>query len=42
MTSGYDQGRVAVITGASSAGRRGGPEPSDITLATFGRPIPED
>jgi diketogulonate reductase-like aldo/keto reductase len=22
--------------------RRGGPEPSDITLATFGRPIPED
>jgi diketogulonate reductase-like aldo/keto reductase len=22
-------------------GRRGGPEPSDITLATFGRPIPE-
>jgi diketogulonate reductase-like aldo/keto reductase len=23
-------------------GRRGGPEPSDITLANFGRPIPED
>ncbi|MFI0793848.1 hypothetical protein ACH4OY_14320 [Micromonospora rubida] len=22
-------------------GRRGGPEPSDITLANFGRPIPE-
>ena len=24
-----------------SAGRRGGPEPEDITLAEFGRPIPE-
>ena len=22
-------------------GRRGGPEPADITLETFGRPIPE-
>jgi hypothetical protein len=22
--------------------RRGGPEPSDITLDSFGRPIPED
>jgi diketogulonate reductase-like aldo/keto reductase len=22
-------------------GRRGGPEPADITLANFGRPIPE-
>jgi len=24
-----------------SAGRRGGPKPEDITLAGFGRPIPE-
>ena len=24
-----------------SAGRRGGPEPEDVTLAGFGRPIPE-
>jgi diketogulonate reductase-like aldo/keto reductase len=23
-------------------GRLGGPEPSDITLASFGRPMPED
>jgi diketogulonate reductase-like aldo/keto reductase len=23
-------------------GKRGGPEPADITLATFGRPIPEN
>jgi diketogulonate reductase-like aldo/keto reductase len=26
---------------ALDTGRRGGPEPTDITLATFGRPIPE-
>lgn len=27
---------------ALDTGRRGGPEPEDITLETFGRPIPED
>ena len=26
---------------ALDTGRRGGPEPADITLATFGMPIPE-
>jgi diketogulonate reductase-like aldo/keto reductase len=33
--------QLAAIDGLDT-GRRGGPEPSDITLATFGRPIPED
>src|SRR6266567_6994687 len=32
---------LAAIDGLD-AGRRGGPEPSAITLETFGRPIPED
>ena len=32
--------QLAAIDGLDT-GRRGGPEPSDITLATFGRPIPE-
>ena len=32
---------LAAIDGLDT-GRRGGPEPSDITLASFGRPIPED
>jgi diketogulonate reductase-like aldo/keto reductase len=27
---------------ALDTGRRGGPEPESITLASFGRPIPED
>ena len=27
---------------ALETGRRGGPEPADITLENFGRPIPED
>ncbi|MGI5176019.1 aldo/keto reductase [Dactylosporangium sp. CA-152071] len=31
---------LAAIDGLDT-GRRGGPEPADITLATFGRPIPE-
>ena len=26
---------------ALDTGKRGGPEPEDVTLATFGRPIPE-
>src|SRR5436305_9370328 len=34
-------GQLATIDGLDT-GRRGGPEPADITLATFGRPIPED
>jgi hypothetical protein len=33
--------QLAAIDGLDT-GRRGGPEPGDITLATFGRPIPED
>jgi diketogulonate reductase-like aldo/keto reductase len=33
--------QLAVIDGLDT-GRRGGPEPDDITLAAFGRPIPED
>src|SRR5690242_10345859 len=32
---------LAAIDGLDT-GKRGGPEPADITLATFGRPIPED
>ncbi len=32
--------QLAAIDGLDT-GRRGGPEPSDITLANFGRPIPE-
>ena len=32
---------LAAIDGLDT-GRRGGPEPSDITLAGFGQPIPED
>jgi len=32
---------LAAIDGLDT-GRRGGPEPSDITLESFGRPIPED
>jgi diketogulonate reductase-like aldo/keto reductase len=32
--------QLAAIDGLDT-GRRGGPEPADITLATFGRPIPE-
>jgi len=31
-----------VAIDALDTGRRGGPEPADITLATFGRPIPEN
>ena len=34
-------GELAAIDGLDT-GRRGGPEPDTITLATFGRPIPED
>ena len=34
-------GQLAAIDGLDT-GRRGGPEPGDITLANFGRPIPED
>jgi diketogulonate reductase-like aldo/keto reductase len=33
--------QLAAIDGLDTD-RRGGPEPSDITLAAFGRPIPED
>jgi diketogulonate reductase-like aldo/keto reductase len=33
--------QLAAIDGLDT-GERGGPEPADITLATFGRPIPED
>ena len=33
--------QLAAIDGLDT-GRRGGPEPGDITLANFGRPIPED
>ncbi len=33
--------QLAAIDGLDT-GRRGGPEPDAITLATFGRPIPED
>jgi diketogulonate reductase-like aldo/keto reductase len=33
--------QLAAIDGLDTD-RRGGPEPSDITLANFGRPIPED
>jgi diketogulonate reductase-like aldo/keto reductase len=33
--------QVAAIDGLDT-GRRGGPEPEDITLESFGRPIPED
>ncbi len=33
--------QLSAIDGLDT-GRRGGPEPSDITLASFGRPIPED
>ncbi len=33
--------QLAAIDGLDT-GRRGGPEPSDITLASFGRAIPED
>ena len=33
--------QLAVIDGIDT-GRRGGPEPADITLESFGRPIPED
>ncbi len=32
--------QLAAIDGLDT-GRRGGPEPADITLETFGRPIPE-
>jgi diketogulonate reductase-like aldo/keto reductase len=32
--------QLAAIDGLDT-GKRGGPEPADITLATFGRPIPE-
>jgi diketogulonate reductase-like aldo/keto reductase len=32
---------LAAIDGLDT-GRRGAPEPNDITLASFGRPIPED
>jgi diketogulonate reductase-like aldo/keto reductase len=32
---------LAAIDGLDT-GQRGGPEPSAITLETFGRPIPED
>jgi diketogulonate reductase-like aldo/keto reductase len=34
------EGQLAAIDGLDT-GRRGGPEPADITLANFGRPIPE-
>ncbi|WP_433611437.1 aldo/keto reductase [Dactylosporangium sp. CA-139114] len=33
--------QLAAIDGLET-GKRGGPEPADVTLATFGRPIPED
>jgi diketogulonate reductase-like aldo/keto reductase len=33
--------QIAAIDGLDT-GRRGGPEPEDITLESFGRPIPED
>jgi len=33
--------QLAAIDGLDT-GRRGGPEPTDITLESFGRPIPED
>jgi diketogulonate reductase-like aldo/keto reductase len=33
--------QVAAIDGLDT-GRRGGPEPEDITLESFGRPVPED
>ena len=33
--------QLAAIDGLDT-GRRGGPEPADVTLATFGRPIPEN
>jgi len=29
------------VIDALDTGKRGGPEPADITLETFGRPIPE-
>ena len=32
--------RIAAIDGLDTD-RRGGPEPTDITLESFGRPIPE-
>jgi len=32
--------QLAAIDGLET-GRRGGPEPADVTLETFGRPIPE-
>jgi diketogulonate reductase-like aldo/keto reductase len=34
-------GELAAIDGLDT-GKRGGPEPADITMATFGREIPED
>lgn len=33
--------QLAAIDGLDT-GKRGGPEPADVTLAAFGRPIPED
>ena len=37
---GYRHVDTAAVDGLET-GRRGGPEPEDITLAGFGRPIPE-
>ena len=39
-TSSSPTTQLAAIDGLDT-GTRGGPEPADITLATFGRPIPE-
>jgi len=36
-----DNEQLAAIDSLDT-GQRGGPEPSEITLETFGRPIPED
>jgi hypothetical protein len=31
----------AAVAAALDTGKRGGPDPTDVTLETFGRPIPE-